>query len=121
MYLWPYKTLSGPAITYKLLRLTHRPMYTLSHYIKFNEDVKVTPKDPKKMKAAIIGCCTVHISGHLELIRNDNGSDYYCTNYYEKLTVQKSLIFVCCILEKATYTSYEKCNTKHNYSQNCDS
>ena len=27
-----YKILPGPAITYKLLRLTHRPMYTLSHY-----------------------------------------------------------------------------------------
>ena len=25
--LWPYKILLGPAITYKLLRLTHRPMH----------------------------------------------------------------------------------------------
>ena len=31
--LWPYKILSGPAITYKLLRLTHRNMYTLSHCV----------------------------------------------------------------------------------------
>ena len=72
--LWPYKILSGPAITYKLLRLTYRPMYTL---IESLLQLVSVPGDGAEGSAL----SAFHSNGNM-LAQNSNFDQTNCVSWY---------------------------------------